>query len=32
MKEIDALPGIKWLTYKPQIQAEEVGEKIVNHV
>jgi three-Cys-motif partner protein len=28
-KEIDALPGIKWLTYAPQVRAEEVGEKIV---
>lgn len=30
MQEIEALPGIGWLTYKPQIQAEEVGDRIVN--
>jgi len=28
-KEIDAIPGIKSLKYKPQIQAEEVGDNIV---
>jgi three-Cys-motif partner protein len=28
-REIDALPGIELLTFKPQVRAEEVGEKIV---
>jgi three-Cys-motif partner protein len=28
-KEIDALPGIGKLKYKPQVEAEEVGDKIV---
>jgi three-Cys-motif partner protein len=28
-KEIDALPGIEKLKYKPQVEAEEVGDKIV---
>jgi three-Cys-motif partner protein len=28
-KEIDALPGIEALKYKPQVEAEEVGENIV---
>jgi three-Cys-motif partner protein len=28
-KEIDALPGIAKLKYKPQVEAEEVGDKIV---
>lgn len=27
--EIDALPGIEKLKYKPQVEAEEVGDKIV---
>lgn len=28
-REMDSLPGINWLTYKPQVAAEEVGDKIV---
>jgi three-Cys-motif partner protein len=28
-REIEALPGIEWLKYKPQVTTEEVGEKIV---
>ncbi|HLI63849.1 MAG TPA: three-Cys-motif partner protein TcmP [Terriglobales bacterium] len=29
LKEIEALPGVQKLRYKPQVQAEEVGDKIV---
>ena len=29
-REIDAIPGIKSLKYKPQVMAEEVGDKIVS--
>jgi len=29
MREIEAVPGIRNLKYKPQVEAEEVGDKIV---